>query len=166
MSTQNLPYFLIIFFTLVCSTSNASPLDRPFWTEKSAYIEGNIFYAIGVASNAQTIEAGRQIAFQNGVREMLNYAQITEIGTLAIETQMTYEELTQQNSYNVFRLLKVNLNQLIKIKRQLKNVRKPSNKHTYLKTPARLHQQKVTATPTNLPQRRDTTEQYNFWLVK
>jgi hypothetical protein len=79
---------------------------KPFWTEKSSYIEGENLYVVGVASNAPSIEAGRMLAFENGKSEIMNFTQISDLEGLVIKTQMTYEEKVN-NQYNVYRLMYV-----------------------------------------------------------
>lgn len=83
--------------------------QRPFWTEKSAFVEGDHLYVVGVATKVQTSEAGRLQAFEHGRRELMNYAQVTNLEThgLVIETQMTYEEPNPDGTITVFRLLRV-----------------------------------------------------------
>jgi len=88
--------------------------QRPFWTEKSTFIEGDTLFAVGVASSSKTIEAGRERAFRQGSIEVMNYAQIANLeGTgITLETQMTYEERNRNGTYNVYRLLKTDLGKL------------------------------------------------------
>ncbi len=94
----------------------ASANKRPFWTEQSSYVEGNNLYSVGVATNAKTRETGRQQAYEHGKREMSNYAQITDLSGLTIETQMTYEEPNADGTITVFRLLRIGMNDLTKWK--------------------------------------------------
>jgi len=110
-----------IAFIIVFLSSGALADDRPFWTEKSSYLEGKYFYAVGVASNVKTKEEGRKIAFQNAMREIFNYLQLSDLGTLTIETQMTYEEMRANNSFDVFRLLRLELSELNGLKRRQAN---------------------------------------------
>lgn len=90
---------------------------RPFWTEKSAFIEGEDLYVVGVASKAKTAEEGRRQAFEQGKTELMNYAQVTSLEAqgLVIETQMTFEEANPDNTINVFRLLRVPASKLVAI---------------------------------------------------
>jgi len=89
--------------------------ERPFWTEKSTFIEGDALYAVGVASKSKTIEDGREKAFQKGRMEVMNYAQIANLdgAGITIETQMTYEERNKDRTYNVYRLLKTDVKKLL-----------------------------------------------------
>lgn len=89
---------------------------RPFWTEKSAFLEGDAFYAVGVATGVDSIEEGRKLAFLNGKQEIMNFVQLTNLLGLEIYTQMTYEEQREDELYNVFRLLKVNYEKLRHLK--------------------------------------------------
>lgn len=88
---------------------------KPFWTEKSSYIEGEYLYVVGVASNASSIEAGRKRAFENGKSEIMNFTQISNLGGLIITTQMTYEEKTG-DKYNVYRLMYVDYESINSLK--------------------------------------------------
>lgn len=95
---------------------------RPFWTEKSAFIQGKDLLVVGVASHAKAEEEGRQKAFENGKIELMNYAQITDLEAqgLVIETQMTYEEPNQDGTLTVFRLLQVPVDKLLMIQGRVK----------------------------------------------
>lgn len=101
---------------MVISSTASAGNNRPFWTEKSSYLEGKRLFAVGIASNVATIEEGRKIAFQNGKQEISNFLQITDLEELIIETQMTFEEINPDKSYTVFRLLKVESQEITKLK--------------------------------------------------
>jgi len=103
------PILLIVSSAL--SPCGAQEQMRPFWTEQSTFIQGEELFLVGIATNARTPEEGRRVAFENGKLELMNYAQLrsSDLKGLLIETQMTYEELNPDGSYNVFRLLKVAL---------------------------------------------------------
>ena len=79
---------------LATSLAWAAKDARPFWTEKSSFIEGEELFVVGVASKARTVEEGRRQAFEQGKVELMNFAQITNLEAqgLVIETQMTFEE--------------------------------------------------------------------------
>jgi len=90
---------MLLIFTVVLTISAAHSItyastanDRPPWTEQSSFVLGDTLYAIGTASNAQTSEAGRQAAFINGLEEIRNYGQLSDLDGLMIETQRTYEQ--------------------------------------------------------------------------
>jgi hypothetical protein len=72
-------------------------------------------FVVGIATGAPTQEEGRRIAFENGKREAMNYAQMrgSELQSLVIETQMTYEEPNPDGTYTVFRLLYLPLSAFI-----------------------------------------------------
>ena len=89
---------------------------RPSWTEQSSYILGDELYTVGVASEASTVEKGRQQAFAHGVAEIMNFAQTVDVSALVIETQMTYEEENPNSTVTVYRLLKVSLTSLLELK--------------------------------------------------
>lgn len=95
--------------------------DRPFWTEKSSFVEGEDLFVVGVASRAKTVEEGRKQAFENGRQELMNFAQVTNLEArgLVIETQMTYEEPNPDGTVTVYRLLRVPAAKLVAIQGQL-----------------------------------------------
>ena len=90
-------------FLLFASGATAESV-KPFWTEKSSYIEGDYLYVVGVASNAPTVEAGRKRAFDNGKSEIMNFAQLSNLEGLVIKTQMTYQEKAE-DGFTVYRLM-------------------------------------------------------------
>ena len=111
----------IVLFTLLGLPNQAFPtiLDqRPHWAEKSSFIVGGELYAVGVASRVTTIEEGRQRAFEHGISEIMNFAQITDLSSLVIETQMIYEMPNPDRTITVYRLLKVPLKKLLETKNE------------------------------------------------
>ena len=94
---------------------------RPFWTEKSSFIEGEELFVVGVASKARTVEEGRRQAFEQGKVELMNFAQITSLEAqgLVIETQMTFEEPNPDGTVTVYRLLRVPAAKLVSIQERL-----------------------------------------------
>ena len=98
--------FFLLLSAFLCIRVSYADNVKPFWTEKSSYIEGNNLYVIGIASNASSVEAGRMRAFENGKSEIMNFTQISDLEGLAIKTQMTYEE-ERNNKYTIYRLMYV-----------------------------------------------------------
>ncbi len=112
--------FTVLVFALgmIAAPSGYAAKDgRPFWTEKSAFMEGEDLYVVGVASNVKTAEEGRRQAFEQGKIELMNYAQVTSLEAqgLVIETQMTFEEDNRDGTVTVFRLLRVPVNKLVAV---------------------------------------------------
>ena len=105
------------------SISTVSAASRPFWTEKSAFIEGDDLFAVGVASKARTVEEGRRQAFEQGKVELMNYAQITSLEAqgLVVETQVILEEPQADGTVTVYRLLRVPASKLIAIQSRLQS---------------------------------------------
>ena len=69
---------LSILTASAVTTANAvSSTDRPFWTERSSFTHGDTLYAVGVASNAPSSEAGRRAAFAHGLEEIKGYGQVS-----------------------------------------------------------------------------------------
>ena len=87
-------------------------LARPFWTEKSSYIQGSNLYAVGIAQKSSSISSGRQRAFKNAKQEIINYLQMRNLSGYKIQTQMTFEEKQKDGTYTVWRLVKFNLNHI------------------------------------------------------
>lgn len=114
---------LIFVLCMIATTSGyAAKEGRPFWTEKSAFIEGEELFVVGVASKARTVEEGRRLAFEQGKVELMNFAQVTSLEAqgLVIETQMTFEEPNADSTVTVFRLLRVPVPKLVSIQGRLK----------------------------------------------
>ena len=96
--------------------------ERPFWTEKSSFIEGEDLFVVGIASNAKTVEEGRKQALENGKVELMNFAQVTDVEAkgLVIETQMTFEDPDPNGTVTIYRLLRVSASKLVAIQGRLK----------------------------------------------
>ena|SRR3990172_1345841 len=111
---------IIMFFPPVIF---AAENQRPFWTEQSTFIEGDTLYTVGVASNAKTVEEGRELSFSRGRTEIMNYAQIANLdgAGIVIETQMTHEERNLDGTYHVYRLLKTDVIKLVSTKQDIQH---------------------------------------------
>ena len=114
--------FVLTGILLSTSLAWAAKDARPFWTEKSSFIEGEELFVVGVASGARTVEEGRRQAFEQGKVELMNFAQITSLEAqgLVIETQMTFEEPNADGTVTVYRLLRVPASKLVGIQGRLK----------------------------------------------
>lgn len=115
MARPRSAYFWVVLCLLSAPLpAGAASSSRPFWTEKTAYVEGEDLFVVGIATKARTPEEGRQQAFERGKVELMNFAQVTDLEAqgLVIETQMTYEEANPDGSVNVFRLLRVPVTRL------------------------------------------------------
>ena len=112
---------LLAITLLPASALPAGHENQPFWTEKSAFVEGDDLFVVGVATKARSFEEGRKQAFEQGKIELMNYAQITSLEAqgLVIETQMTYEELNPEGTVTVYRLLRVPAAKLVAIQGRL-----------------------------------------------
>jgi len=99
----------------------AASASRPFWAEKTSFIEGDELFVVGVASHIRALEEGRQKAFEHGKLELMNFAQVTDLEAhgLIIETQMTYEEMNSDGTITVFRLLRVPVATLVAVQGKL-----------------------------------------------
>jgi hypothetical protein len=108
-----------VLFVLM-SQVQADPATRPFWAEKTSFIEGNDLYVVGVASGLPTREQARQQAFEHGKMEVMNFAQVPNLKALGlvVETQMTHEEPNQDGTITVFRLLRVPIEKILALQRR------------------------------------------------
>ncbi len=113
--------FVLAGVLLSTSLAWAAKDARPFWTEKSSFIEGEELFVVGVASKARTVEEGRRQAFEQAKIELMNFAQITSLEAqgLVIETQMTFEEPNADGTVTVYRLLRVPASKLVSIQGRL-----------------------------------------------
>jgi hypothetical protein len=100
------------------SIKGAETKKRPFWTKQSSFMEGEDLFVVGIAPLAATVEEGRKRAFENAKVELMNFAQVTDVGAkgLVIETQMTFEEEPNPiGMITVYQLLRVPAKKLIEI---------------------------------------------------
>lgn len=115
MSTYRLARLILALMFLSSSFKPAWSFAsdrRPPWCERSAWIEGTELRVTGVASHAKDRETGRQVAYENGLKEIRNFfASIG--GTIPpVITQMTFEDANPDGSFDVYRLLKVELSEV------------------------------------------------------
>jgi hypothetical protein len=104
---------LLILLTLSTPVHSATiNNERPDWTERSSFTFADELYAVGIASHAASVEEGRQQAFENGKKELQNFAQIPSLHGVAIGTPRIYEERNADGTFTVFRLLKAALSEL------------------------------------------------------
>lgn len=120
--------FIALTFTHSVTLTQVSYANdqRPFWTEQSSFTFDDTLYAVGVATQAPSVEAGRQAAFTNGLEEIRNYAQVHTLDGLLIDTQMTYEEPQANGTVSIWRLLRVSLVALRSVKESAREVQQVS----------------------------------------
>jgi hypothetical protein len=87
---------------------------RPFWIEKSNFTHKVFLYGVGIASDVNTLDEGRGLAFEAGKQELQRALQITRIQNtgLTINTVETYEERNADGTYTVYRLVTIPLAEL------------------------------------------------------
>jgi hypothetical protein len=68
----------------------------------------------------KSLENARRKSFEAARREIANFAQLKETTLLIIETQMTYEEMGNDSSFSVWRLVKIPYRMLKKAKTVMK----------------------------------------------
>ncbi len=93
--------------------------NRPFWTQKTCYREGEVVFGVGVAMGERTLETARKKSFEYALWEIANFAQLTDTTLLLVETQMTFTEKNQDSTYTVWRLVKIPLTMLENTKRAM-----------------------------------------------
>lgn len=110
---------LVLCLLLPVTPAFSGSSTRPFWAEKSSFIEGDDLYVVGVATRRPTVEEARQKAFEHGRLEVINFSQVNDLVALGllIETQMTHEELNADGSITVYRLLRVPIVKLLNMPR-------------------------------------------------
>ncbi len=128
-------FIISLSFPSILSVQSLNAQDRPFWTEKSCYLEFGVVYGIGVSLRKHSLEEARKAAFNAGVWEIANFAQIIDTTLLFIETQMTYEEQNKDETYSVWRLVKTPIEMLQNTKKAL-----GSNKPIYQKLATKIKQ--------------------------
>jgi len=82
----------------------------------SSWLEGDVLFSVGIASNVKTEEEGRNLSYKNGVSEIEKYIHVSNLGCVPIETQMTHTEILKDGRFNVYRLLKADKNKLFELK--------------------------------------------------
>lgn len=119
---------LLLFLYLSCSALNAET-NRPFFTEKTQFEEGDRIYFVGVASNALTIEQGRLNSYSNA-KDLLASFLNTESKNLRVplKTQRTYEEQgSQKNTFNVWELTYVTKSEMKVARNTLQEATSPES---------------------------------------
>jgi hypothetical protein len=110
----------LLFYPAFCLAELPDSESRPFWTQKTCYLEGRMVYGVGVAMGEKSLENARRKSFEAARREIANFAQLKETTLLIIETQMTYEEMGNDSSFSVWRLVKIPYRMLKKAKTVMK----------------------------------------------
>lgn len=107
---------LVVISVFIFSAALADMPKRPFWTEQAMFQVGEDLFFVGQSSCAKTSEEGRQGAFDHGMQEIQNYAQVREPSGLYVDTQRVFEETATPgcppNTVTVWRLLRVDADRL------------------------------------------------------
>lgn len=98
---------------------------RPFWIERSAFVHENCLFAVGIASDAKTPEAGRLTALETAKQELQSF--LKRLSSEMIETKDTYEELNSNGSYTVYRLVMIPLTDLPEV--VIADIEREARKH-------------------------------------
>jgi hypothetical protein len=110
----------ILFYPVFSLAELPNSENRPFWTQKTCYIEGEMVYGVGVAMGDKSLEKARKKSFEAARWEIANFAQLQETTLLIFETQMTYEEMGTDSSFSVWRLVKIPYQMLKRAKTVMK----------------------------------------------
>lgn len=105
---------LLAMLTGLASMTSAKASDgTPPWTERSGtWFRGeDTLLAVGVATNAPTLERGRTDAYDNGLAELRRFFHGLKVTMPPVETQMTYEAPQAGGTFTVYRLLKVDVSE-------------------------------------------------------
>jgi hypothetical protein len=141
---------IFVLFMISLPSVHAAKEGRPFWTEKSTFIEGEDLFVVGIATKARTPEEGRHRAFDHGKIELMDFAQLTDIEGrgMFIETQMTFEEINSDGTFTVFRLLRIPLERLMALQERSKSKPDPKGIDSLnnTQTPAATHPTQATFT--------------------
>jgi hypothetical protein len=111
---------VLLFYPVFCLAELPDSENRPFWTQKTCYIEDEMVYGVGVAMEEKSLEKARKKSFEAARLEIANFAQLKETTLLVIETQMTYEEMGKDASFSVWRLVKIPYQMLKRAKTVMK----------------------------------------------
>lgn len=99
-------------------TAPSAFADMPFWAEKSAFTQGDRVYFVGVSTQAKSIEEGRAKALESARHELSQYLRAIDTSVITLESQMTYQCINPNGTYNVYRLTFAYLAQLTAFKRK------------------------------------------------
>lgn len=108
--------FIMISCFLIQTIAASTVFAKPFWTEKSSFVEGDRVFFVGVATNQKSIEVGRKSALESAKTELSNYLQIASTKGLTFQTQMTHEEKIVSGGFDVYRLMYVEQEEMAKFK--------------------------------------------------
>lgn len=113
---------IVALVCLVLFPGSDALATRPFWADKTSYIEGDYLYVVGKVSQIPTIEEGKQQALVHGKIELMNEAKISEISAadLALEARHTYIENNQDGSVNVYQLLRIPTANVVEVQQRLR----------------------------------------------
>lgn len=114
-----------LFVTPPAMAQEAMHGDHPNWVERGSYIEGDDFFAVGVASNVSSLEEGRSKAFENARLEVANFLGDLQVPASALKPQLVFDEKAENGRFNVFRLIKIETKQLPKSATLVKTAAKP-----------------------------------------
>ncbi len=119
-------WFLLVTLPHLAPFAYAQSTQRPFWTEQAMFRLGTELFLVGRSSCAKTVEDGREEAFQRGLNELLNLAQISSARGLTVETQMLFHERDTEGcpkgTVTVWRLLRVDAEKVVALQGKRKNL--------------------------------------------
>ena len=115
----------VFILVLLSAWIESSLAARPFWTQKSSYVEGEFLYVVGHVSKMASLPEAKQQALVHGKLELMNAAQISEVGakSLTLETRHTYVEQNTDGSVNVYQLLRIPASNVLEAQARLQTQR-------------------------------------------
>lgn len=108
----------IVVICLMFSPPISFASNRPFWTEKSSWVEAERIYVVGVSTKNKTLEEGRELALKNAEKELLALLHVDSLQGVMFETQMTHQEQEGDGTWSVCRLMWVPVNEVRKLDQQ------------------------------------------------
>ena len=143
------------FIWLIVFSVEEGNAARPFWTNTPSYVEGHYLYVLGSVRNMPSLEVGKQQALVHGKLQLMNVAQVSEVGTddLALEARHTYVENNPNGTVNVYQLFRIPAAKVLEAQAKLQTQQKTQQRAltqsqqelTTLQDSLRNKQQTVTA---------------------
>lgn len=100
---------LVFIFILI----GLSAFGKPFWTEKSVYVEDGKVYAVGISSSSFSQEEKRIEALKNAKKEIVISLGLPSDLQFKLNTKMTFED--KRRTYRLSWIHKTHLDTLIKV---------------------------------------------------
>lgn len=100
---------------IVLFYGSVSQAERPFWTEKTTYREGDKIFFVGVASKQPTLELARDNAMLNARKQAAMLFGDEAMAKFPLSTQMNYDEREGAN-FASYRLIYADVSDLLRVR--------------------------------------------------